>query len=118
MSLRCVGWLWLVQRQVTGCRVGQGDRRAGGVTAPGPVRLGKRRPGVREFGSPGVREFGSVANGYRVWVGRCDGAASEDSPVVHRLRAVKAPEGWRSPRPGGLTGGPGGAKCLWSEVVL
>jgi hypothetical protein len=33
-------------------------------------------------------------------------AEDQVSPVVHPARVVKAPEDWRSPRPGGLSTGP------------
>ena len=45
-------------------------------------------------------------------------AEDQVSPVVHPARVVKAPEDWRSPRPGGLPTGPEHREASWSAVVL
>src|SRR5713226_6052032 len=45
-------------------------------------------------------------------------AADEISPVAHPAPAHKAPEGWRTPRPGGLSCGLDSREASWSAVVL
>jgi len=45
---------------------------------------------------------------------RRQGEAGEEFKAVR----IKAPEDWRTPRPGGVSGGLGGRKASWSALVL
>jgi len=44
--------------------------------------------------------------------------ARRDVSIAPRGHEAKAPEDWRSPRPGGVSSGPGSREASWTAVVL